>query len=162
MNSDSWEAYAFAEDAFYSARAALVADVAFRSQLSEALRSPEEAERALRLLSSIGVNHEFALTLLPNIIDLAVDGPMRSLALASQVLAEHFSDEEVLAEVSKLVGRYLATNDYFLIRRLAQVLVDHHLYDLLATTVTFCRAHDDFDVREVADDFDVAKLLKSP
>ena len=156
MNHDIWEDYSLAEDVFYAKRMELFASKDFESRLASALRSPEGSERALRVLLDARVDHSFALSVLSELIELAVSGPTRSLDLASQVLARQFSDDEVRSSISEMIENYYKSSDYFLLRRLAQVLRDHHLDDLLLTLVSNCRNHDDPDIREISDDFSPA------
>jgi hypothetical protein len=149
-----WAEFSNAEDAFFGFRAKLSQSEEFGAVISQALQSPPpDCERALRLLACVVLERSLVVQLLPLVIELTVDGPTRSMDLASRVLLQLYEVHEVRSVIADRLEKYLGTGDYFLLRRVAQLLADHHLTDLLKTFVTRCRVHGDPDIREIAEDF---------
>jgi len=155
-----WRAMREADAALLACRFHLKKHPDFARILAQALACPSERNLALRLLRDDGggLSDAELAELAPALVDLAVDGNLDDLIVARQALvryAARFTSSRGVVEdaVERVMDGYLAREDDFVSRRLAELLLDagfaHALRRLLAT----CRDHADPDIAEIHDDF---------
>ncbi|MEI2431430.1 hypothetical protein RDV84_11625 [Lysobacter yananisis] len=155
-----WRAMREADAALLACRFHLKKHADFAHILAQALACASERNLALRFLrDDAGALSDAQLAeLAPAIVDLAVDGNLDDLIVARQTLvryAARFTSSRGVVEdaVARVMDGYLAREDDFVLRRLAELLLDAGFAHALRRLLAACKDHMDPDIAEIHDDF---------
>lgn len=157
---DEWRAMREAESQLLVRRHAFSRRDDFKEVILRALNTLPEQDAALRFLKDdvAGLGDAALAQLAPTLIDIAVDGNIDNLLVARSVLARyasHFLGSRKIIEdaLDRVMDKYLSSEDEFLYRRLAELLVDIDFPDSLRQLLLACRGHDNADIAEIHGDF---------
>lgn len=154
MSSIAWDQYCAAECAYYIQRKHLVEHPDFIQAVAKALASTSDSDVALRLMLEVPLQSDALPKILPLVIELAIDGPVRNMSIAATVLKKYTENVALIRQAIELnMPRYLGSRDDFLLRRLAQILRDLEIHDLLADLLIWCRNQHEEEINEIASDF---------
>lgn len=155
-----WRAMREADAALLACRFQLKQRADFVRIVAQALALPSQRNAALRLLrdDAGGLSDAALAELAPAIVDLAVDGPLDDLVVARQTLlryaARFTSGRGVVQDaVERLIDGYLAREDDFVRRRLAELLLEAGFAQALRRLLAACKDHGDAHIAEIYDDF---------
>lgn len=109
---------------------------------------------ALRLLADMKPEVDALRLFLPAIVDLAIDSssPDR-IVLAREVFAQYKDDSWVKINIQKLVVSYLAGNDEWHYRRIAELYVALSYKEELAVFLVLCQANSNVGIQEISSDY---------
>jgi hypothetical protein len=109
---------------------------------------------ALRLLAAMKPEVDVLKLFLPRIIDLAIDSssPDR-IVLSREVLAQHKDDSWVKSNIQKLITSYLADNDEWQYRRIAELYAALSYKEELAAFLVLCQASVNVEIQEISSDY---------
>lgn len=160
---EEWRSAREAESLSLARRHDLKARSDFKEIILLALSTLSEQDAALRFLrdDALGLSDAQLIDIAPVVMDIAVDGNIDNLVTARAVLqqyASHFLDSRKIVEMTldRRLDGYLASEDGFLYRRLAELLVAADFPDALAKLMSVCKDSSNPDIAEIHDD-----LLKS-
>lgn len=154
--SSQWLRFRAAEDNFFTCRQdfGMRDEEAVITDLHEALASPYDMDTALRFLQAFLPRAAFLEPLLPKIVDTAIDSShITSIGLARDVLSNYKDEPVVKSAIVGLITDYLAANDEWHYRRIAELYEQLDYKDELAGFLALCRASDNWEIREISDDF---------
>ena len=114
----------------------------------------EDSLNALWLWRHLDPGIEILLPLLSRVLDFAIDsGDYDKIGFAREVLAQHKEDSALRNHLQPLIERYLADNDDWNYRRLAELYTHLQYQEELAALLERCRVSDNADIREISDDY---------
>ena len=122
--------------------------------LEKALADVGEILTALRMWADMIPSIERITPLLSQVLDLAIDSsdPEKTV-LAREVLFQYKLEPELKNYLLPLIVRYLADNDEWHYRRIAELYTHLQYREELAAFLVLCRASDNVEIQEVSDDF---------
>lgn len=122
--------------------------------LKKALAIPLENITALRMWAAMQPSFESITPLLPEVVDFAIDATRPDhIVLAREVLFQYKWHPELKNYLLPLIARYLAANDEWHYRRIAELYTYLRYREELAAFLVLCRASDNVEIQEVGDDF---------
>ena len=150
---EEWRSAREAESLSLARRHDLKARSDFKEIILLALSTLSEQDAALRFLRDDALGLDIA----PVVMDIAVDGNIDNLVTARAVLqqyASHFLDSRKIVEMTldRRLDGYLASEDGFLYRRLAELLVAADFPDALAKLMSVCKDSSNPEIAEIHDD----------
>lgn len=156
--STRWVQFSKAEEAYFFCRQAVLHDEAtLGNDLKQALTTADR-ETALRLLAEMPLRLAMFQPLLADVLDAAIDSSnLTSIALARQVIAHYRADSWVRNTVTTLAAPYLASNDDWHYRRIAELYRALHYNEELTKLLALCQASASAEIREIHDDFSQAQ-----
>jgi hypothetical protein len=144
----SAEAYRIRQFYVLQDKAQLVRD------LDKALADVGDSLTALWLWRHLEPGMEILLPLLSQVLDFAIDSSdISKIGFAREVLAQHKEDPELRNHLQLLIARYLADNDDWNYRRIAELYTYLQYQEELATFLMLCRASDNVHIQEIGDDY---------
>jgi hypothetical protein len=109
---------------------------------------------ALGLWRDLEPGIEILLSLLPQVLSFAIDSSIPDkIRFAREVLAQHREDPELRNRFQPLIARYLADNDDWNYRRLAELYTHLQYKEELAALLELCRVSDNVHIQEISDDY---------
>ncbi len=157
---DEWCAMQEAENLLLVCRYDLKKHADFKEIILLALSTLSEQDAALRFLKDdvSGLNDSELAEIAPAVIDIAVDGNLDNLITARAVVlryASHFLESRKIIRtvLDRLMDGYLSSEDDFLYRRLAELLVAIDFPDILTKLISVCKDSSNPDIAEIHDDF---------
>ncbi len=109
---------------------------------------------ALFLWKALEPGIEILLPLLSRALDFAIDcSDPDKIRLAREVLSQHKEDPELRNKLQPLIAHYLADNDDWNYRRIAELYTHLQYKEELAAFIVLCRANDNIDIQEISDDY---------
>lgn len=153
--SNEWLLYRKAEDKYFSCRYAFMQDEeTMVNDLSIALSQAGDNETALRLLVETLPKVSVVLSLLPKVVDAAIDSSNLNTIKLSKDLLYIYKDEPLIRNsIQTLLSNYFAENDDWHYRRIAELYNFLNYKEELIGFVELCRANDNVDIQEVGNDF---------
>lgn len=155
-----WRAMKSAEHALLVSRFDLRKHGNFKALVLHALGTLSEQDAALRFLKDdvCGLSSADLAEIAPPVMDIAVDGSIDNLVTARAVLlryASHFleSRKTIRSTLDARLPTYLSSEDDFLYRRLAELLVTLDFPEALAKLMAACKDNRNTDIAEIYDDF---------
>jgi hypothetical protein len=122
--------------------------------LKIALTKAGDNETALRLLRDMKPNAEIMMPLLSGIMHNAIDSSnLNAIELARNVLNDYKNEPLVKSSIQILAKRYLAANDEWHYRRIAELykLLDYK--EELVNFIALCQSNSNLEIQEMGDDF---------
>lgn len=157
---DEWRVMREAESLLLVRRHDLKKHADFKAIMLLALSTLSEQDAALRFLKDdvSGLNDSELAEIAPVVMDIAVDGNLDNLITARVVVlryASHFLESRKIIRtvLERLMDGYLSSEDDFLYRRLAELLVAIDFPDILTKLILVCKDSSNPDVAEIHDDF---------
>ncbi|UOQ51602.1 hypothetical protein [Hymenobacter cellulosivorans] len=149
--STQWVRFLQAEEAFFTCRQEVVQDeTALGHDLQQALASIEGRETALRLLAETTLALAVVQPLLADLVATALDSSnLTAIGLARQVLARYKAEAQIRSTIPQLASRYLAENDEWHYRRLAELYGGLNYEEELTDLLMLCQAHPNAEIREI-------------
>ncbi|MEH6418195.1 hypothetical protein [Pseudomonas sp. CGJS7] len=157
---DEWQAMKQADDGLRISRWHLRQRDDFKDILLRALGDLSEQAHALRLLrDDADLLSDAQLTeLAPKIVDIAVDGNVDRLIVARAVLVRYAAQfkpgrQIVKDSIDRLMDGYFGSNDDFIYRRLAELLIDIGHWDALKRLLVVSKDHRDPEIADLHGDY---------
>lgn len=155
--STAWQTFVEAENNYFTQRhnyfqqpeELLLADL--RQALATGGNS---ALSALRFLAFNEENRPQLEALLPTVVSYAIEGDIEFIRLAREVLLPHKEAPWFGEAIQPLLESYVASNDEWNYRRIAELYNQLGYDDLLTAFLTLCRKHIDPDIQEIPDSFE--------
>ena len=124
------------------------------NDLKKALAEAGDKETAMRLLLDRRPEVALMTQLLPAIIDIAVDSTgFTGIRLARALLRKYRDELQIREDVRLLVATYLAGNDEWHYRRIAELYEVLDYQEELADFLLLCQANANLEIQEIADDY---------
>jgi hypothetical protein len=122
--------------------------------LEEALADVREVLMALRIWAAMVPSIERIMPLLSRVLDLVIDSSdPEKIVLARQVLLQYKAEPELKNHLQPLIARYLADNDEWHYRRIAELYTHLQFREELAAFLVLCRASDNVEIQGLSDDY---------
>jgi len=152
--STEWLLFSKAENHYFTCRYNFMRnEEVMASDLGEALTRASDNCTALRFLLEVEPKAA-VVPLLSKIADLVIDsGNLTTIGLAKQVLEKYGSELGARNNILACATNYLAHNDEWHYRRIAELYTLLHYKEELAGLLALCRVSENLEIREVADDF---------
>lgn len=153
--SSKWLRFRQAAEELFDSRSALQQDrETLVKDLKQALVSPNDRQTALELLVYLYPDVTVLMPLLHEVLDTALDsGNYTAIGLAREVLAKYQAEPLLRSHIPLLVTRYLAAQDDWLYRRIAELYVLLNYQEELTDFLRLCRASPNVEIQEIRDDF---------
>jgi hypothetical protein len=153
--SSKWLRFRQAEEELCTSRAALQLDKeTLVNDLKQALVSPNDRQTALELLVYLHPDVTVLLSLLHEVLDTAIDsGNYTAIDLARQVLAKYQAEPLIRSTIPLLVAHYLADQDDWHYRRIAELYVLLNYQEELTSFLWLCQASPNVEIQEIRNDF---------
>lgn len=158
--SDEWSSLREAEESLLVSRYNIRRGDDFMVIILLALGTLSEQTTALRFLKNDETELEDAelIRIIPDIIDIAVDGNKENREIARSVLirySSHFLGKRQLIKdaLDRLLNRYLIRKDEKVYRRLAELLVDMHYPEFLKKLMQACKKEHQENISKIYSDF---------
>lgn len=158
--SDEWYALREAEESLLVSRYNIRRGDDFMVIILLALGTLSEQATALRFLKNdeVGLEDTELIRIVPDIIDIAVDGNRENRDIARSVLirySSHFlvSRELIKEALDRLLNRYLIRKDEKVYRRLAELLVDMDCPEFLNKLMLACKKDHHENISKIYSDF---------
>jgi hypothetical protein len=114
----------------------------------------EDSLNALWLWRHLEPGMEILLPLLSQILDFAIDSSdPDKIGFAREVLAQHKEDPKLRNHLQPLIAHYLADNDDWNYRRIAELYTHLQYKEELAAFLVLCRASGNVHIQEIGDDY---------
>ncbi|MBH8560557.1 hypothetical protein [Hymenobacter negativus] len=114
----------------------------------------EDNLTALRLWTALEPGIEILMPLLSRVLDLAIDSSdPNKIGLARKVLFQHKKDPGLRNQLQQLIALYLANNDEWNYRRIAELYTHLQYKEEMAAFLVLCRANDNIEIQEISDDY---------
>jgi len=122
--------------------------------LEKALADVGEILTALKMWADMKPSIERMTPLLSRVLDLAIDSSdPEKIVLARQVFYQYQTESALKNHLLPLISHYLADNDEWHYRRIAELYTHLQYREELAAFLVLCRASDNVEIQEVSDDF---------
>ena len=122
--------------------------------LKIALARAGDNDTALRLLRDMNPNAGIIMPLLSEIMDNAIDSSnLNAIGLARDVLNNYKHEPLVKNNIRILAMGYLAANDEWHYRKIAELYKLLNYKENLVKFMTLCKANSNLEIQEIADDF---------
>jgi len=150
--SSAWLCLLKAQDEYFTSYFAFTQDEAvMMSDLSLALTT-DDREVALRLLSEMLPRIELIGSLLPAIMDAAIDSSRIPTIMLSREVLQHYREEPwVRSSIQACVATYLAENDEWHYRRITELYEVLDYEEELASFLLLCQANANPEIQEITD-----------
>lgn len=133
-------------------------EAAMVSDLTKALTRAGHNQTALRLLVEMQPRVDIIATLLPGIMDLAIDSSnLNSIGLARAVLYHYKNESWIRSNIQTSTKTYLAENDEWHYRRIAELYESLNYEKELTSFLSLCKANANLEIQEIAEDFNRAQ-----
>ncbi|MBO2010917.1 hypothetical protein [Hymenobacter negativus] len=114
----------------------------------------EDSLSALSLWSALDPGLEILLPLLSRVLSFAIDSTdLDKIRLDREILSQHKEDPEFRNQLQPLIALYLADNDDWNYRRIAELYTLLQYQEELAAFLVLCRASDNEHIQEIGDDY---------
>jgi hypothetical protein len=114
----------------------------------------EDSLTALWLWRALEPGLEMLLPLLARVLDFAIDSSdPDKIGFAREILSQHKEDPQVRNRLPSLLARYLAANDDWNYRRIAELYTHLQYQEELTAFLELCRASDNVDIQEISADY---------
>ena len=122
--------------------------------LKQALTRANDREAALRVLVQMPLRSAMLLSLLPEVMDTAIDSSnLTAIELAREVLSRYQAAPEVRTTIPRLVTCYLPAHDEWQYRRIAELYALLGFKEELVDFLRLCQASTNDEIWEISDDF---------
>ncbi|WP_300686362.1 hypothetical protein [Chryseobacterium sp.] len=158
--SDEWNSLREAEESLLVSRYNIRRIDDFMVIILLALGTLSEQATALRFFKNdeAGLEDAELIRIIPDLIDIAVDGNKENRDIARSVLirySSHFLGKRQLLKdaLERLLNRYLIRKDEKVYRRLAELLVDMHYPEFLKKLILTCKKEHHENISKIYRDF---------
>jgi hypothetical protein len=153
--SNKWLRFRQAEQELSNSRSALQQDKeTLVNDLKQALGSPTDRQTALEVLAYMYPDVRVLMPLLNEVLDTVIDsGNYTAIELAREVLAKYQADPLVRSNIPLIVANYLATQDDWHYRRIAELYVLLNYQEELTSFLLLCQASPNIEIQEIRNDF---------
>jgi hypothetical protein len=153
--SNKWLRFRQAAEEFSSSRSAFQQDrETLVNDLKQALVSPNDRQTALELLVYMYPDGTVLLALLDEVLSATIDsGNYTTIELAREVLAKYKADPLVRRTIPLAITSYLADQDEWHYRRIAELYNLLGYEEELADFLLVCKVSANVEIQELCDDF---------
>ncbi|UOQ69188.1 hypothetical protein [Hymenobacter volaticus] len=153
--STKWLRFRQAEEEYYTSRYDLLQDkAALVDNLHQAFARPQDRDTALRLLEQMTPDRAVLEPVLAQVVDTAIDSTdITAIQLARQILLLYHAEPWVRSTLPLIITPYLAAQDEWHYRRIAELYALVHYDEELACFLLLCQASTNAEIREISDDF---------
>ena len=153
--SNEWLQFRESEEEYFDRRYAFMQDEEkMIGDLKMALSLVDDNETALRFLLEVSPNTNIILSLIPRLVTLSVDSSnLNIIKLARDILHIYKDDPLVRINIQNSTTSYLAYNDDWHYRRVAELYKLLGYKEELTSFVLLCQTNNNLEIREISDDF---------
>jgi len=125
----------------------------FFEQILLAINNLSEQGTALRFIRDDDFDDSELEVLIPVIIDIAVDGNVDNLPFAKEILIKNANNNVVRKKLTSIFDSLLNSQDEYIYRRVAELLVFLNYNDLRNRLMDKCKNSENEDIVEIYTDF---------
>jgi hypothetical protein len=153
--SSKWLRFRQAGEELLNSRSALQQDKeTLVNDLKQALVRPNDRQTALELLVYMYPDVTVLMPLLDEVLSIAIDsGDYTAIELAQEVLAKYQADPLIRSNIAPIVARYLADQDDWHYRRIAELYALLNYQEELTSFLLLCQASPNVEIQQISDDF---------
>lgn len=151
--SIEWLRLKKSEEKLFSAKYYFRKSECYFEQLLLALNTLSEQGTALRYIRDDYFNDDELNILIPIVIDISIDGNIDNISIAREILIKLKENKIVRNKLSSMLDDYLDSFDYFIYRRIAELLLDLNYPDLKIKLMFRCKESEDEDLVEIYNDY---------
>lgn len=153
--SNEWLRFRKSEDEYFYCRHAFMQNnETVVNDISTALALADDNETALRFLLEMTPKTSVIILLLPKVVEIAIDSTnLNAIKLSRDILLHYKNEPFVRSNINTCLGSYIAGNDDWHYRRIAELYKLLNYNEELVAFITLCQESDNIEIREVGDDF---------
>lgn len=155
MYSSEWLRFRKSEDKFFTCRYDFMQnEEEMIKDLKIALMKASDRETALRLLQDMKPSTAIITPLLSEIMNTAIDSAnLNAIGLARDILSNYKNEPLIKGNIQTLATSYLAANDEWHYRRIAELYELLNYREELASFIFLCKANNNLEIQEIGAEF---------